>query len=314
MAHDHFRQTDHTHLQYPSSNDHVYPPPPAAYEYDAQYRSSTRPRSRASSSATSEHQPQAVHQQPLKNAIGNAFEKSPAASVVDPELIAQITAEVKKSVLDEIKMSVGAGATQPQPVHPYVPPSPASTSASGPPRDVYTPPSPKNMEMPFHPPPPQVQDPFIDANDDTPTPRCERPAPVHVARDQSLHRPAPTTRMASDDYSPIERMWQRLFDAEGQPLPRLGQFLRGLALHLVCSTICSFRIITDLLQVEDYEPKNSLVISPSKMLKFYTAVSIHDEIYPWTSKSVEMRSDELLLTIYSNLWKTALFSLDQGVP
>ena len=39
--------------------------------------------------------------------------------------------------------------------------------------------------------------------------------------------------MMTEDYTPIEKMWQRLFEADGQPLPRLGQLLRGLALHLV---------------------------------------------------------------------------------
>ncbi|KAF2848850.1 hypothetical protein T440DRAFT_453836 [Plenodomus tracheiphilus IPT5] len=73
--------------------------------------------------------------------------------------------------------------------------------------------------------------------------------------------------MATDDYTPIEKMWQRLFSPDGQPLPRLGEFLRGLALHLI----------------EDYEPKRSLVISPAKMLRFYDEVKIKDETYPWQS-------------------------------
>ncbi|KAF3048076.1 hypothetical protein E8E12_009974 [Didymella heteroderae] len=71
--------------------------------------------------------------------------------------------------------------------------------------------------------------------------------------------------MATEDFTPIEKMWQRLFDSDGQPLPRLGEFLRGLAMHLI----------------EDYEPKKSLVISPSKMQKFYEDVKVPDEIYPW---------------------------------
>lgn len=37
-------------------------------------------------------------------------------------------------------------------------------------------------------------------------------------------------------------------------------------------------------QVEDYEPKHSLVIAPSKMLKFYEEVKARDEIYPWQSE------------------------------
>lgn len=34
-------------------------------------------------------------------------------------------------------------------------------------------------------------------------------------------------------------------------------------------------------QVEDYEPKRSLVITPAKMLKFYEEVKLRDETYPW---------------------------------
>jgi hypothetical protein len=38
-------------------------------------------------------------------------------------------------------------------------------------------------------------------------------------------------------------------------------------------------------QVEDYEPKRSLVITPAKMLKFYEEVKLHDETYPWQGES-----------------------------
>ena len=37
-------------------------------------------------------------------------------------------------------------------------------------------------------------------------------------------------------------------------------------------------------QVEDYEPKRSLVIPPHKMLKFYEEVKLRDETYPWQSR------------------------------
>lgn len=210
-------------------------------------------------------------QQPLKNAIGNAFEKSGAARVVDPNLIAQITAEVKKSVLDEIKSGVMAGATQPQPVpkpQQWAPPSPPSTSNSLPTRDVYTPPSPKRCDFTAKQSPerdPLYRDPLLDSNHDTPAPRVERTVPME--RDRQPARPPPPLRTMTEDYTPIEKMWQRLFQPDGQPLPRLGQLLRGLALHLI----------------EDYEPKNSLVISPAKMLKFYQVVKLKDEIYPWQS-------------------------------
>lgn len=202
--------------------------------------------------------------QPLKNVIGNAFEKSDASKTVDPELIAHITA----AVIDEIKSSgLATSSSQTWPVSPqqHVPPSPAS---SIPPRDVYTPPSPKHAEIPFQPSPAQDQlSRDIDGNDDTMTPRFERCAPIDMPKERVSVRPGPPPRMLTDDYTPIEKMWQRLFTPEGQPLPRLGEFLQGLALHLI----------------EDYEPKKSLVISPAKMLRFYDEVKIRDETYPWQS-------------------------------
>lgn len=266
---DHYRTQDTPKYDH---NDLDHDQAASSYDYDSQYRGPARGRSRASSSVTYDCLPQ-PSQQPLKNAIGNAFEKSDAAAVVDPELIAKITEQVKKSVLDEIKMSVAASAaTQPQPVHvtsQNVPPSPASTS-SVPPRDVYTPPSPKYTEFSSQKsqsPDPLVRDFPLDGNTDTPTPRPVKSDPVESSKEKAT-RPAPAPRMATDDYTPIEKMWQRLFDHNNQPTQRLGQFLRGLALHLI----------------EDYEPKGSLVISPSKMLKFYEDAKLGDEIYPWQSK------------------------------
>jgi hypothetical protein len=236
-------QPDAHHVPYASSFDKQYHDGGPSPEY------STRTRSRTSTNA-SDHQPRETSptwdrrsfdngtqpiQQPLRNAIGHAFDKSDAARVVDPDLIAQITAEVKKSVLDEIKSSGIAGTTQPQaaPVSPqhWIPPSPVS-STSFPPRDVGTPPSPKRTEFPSQQSPdrdPSYREPLLDGNSDTPTPRFERSAPV----ERPSARPAPVPRMATEDYTPIEKMWQRLFDPEGEPLPRLGQLLRGLALHLV---------------------------------------------------------------------------------
>lgn len=217
----------------------------SSYSHDTPHHVPLRGRSRSSSNAASDDLPQPV-QRPLKCAIGNAFDQSDAARTVDPDLIAQIAAEVKKSVLDEIKQSGIAGTTPaqsgPAPPQQHIPPSPDSTSTSFPTRNVYTPPSPLYQDIPSHPPP--VQDVssresiFDGSTDDLPTPRHNSSVPIDIPRrDRASERPAPAARMATDDFTPIEKMWQRLFDPEGQPLPRLGEFLRGLALHLVsCST------------------------------------------------------------------------------
>jgi hypothetical protein len=217
----------------------------SSYSHDAHHQIPSHQRaSRSSSTAPSDGAPQPV-QQPLKNAIGNAFDRSNSARTVDPDLIAQIAAEVKKSVLDEIKLSGIGGATQPQtgttPSQQHVPPSPSSTSASIPPRNVYTPPSPFHADYPDQPYPshdPLVRDPLLDEQfDETPTPRHEGHVPVDATQERPSARPPPAVRMTTDDFTPIEKMWQRLFDPDGQPLPRLGEFLRGLAMHLVRSSL-----------------------------------------------------------------------------
>lgn len=240
MDYDRYRNTSYD--DYDPRDPRAYA---SSYTHNAPHHVPLRGRSRSSSNAASDGPPQPV-QQPLKSAIGNAFEQSDAARTVDPELIAQIAAEVKRSVLDEIKQSVIASSTPAQPGPPpsqqHIPPSPDSTSASFPTRNVYTPPSPSYQDNPGQQSTAQglpSRDPTFDGNtDDLPTPRYDPNAPVEIPRqDRAPERPAPAVRMATDDFTPIEKMWQRLFNPEGQPLPRLGEFLRGLAMHLVCS-IC----------------------------------------------------------------------------
>lgn len=62
----------------------------------------------------------------------------------------------------------------------------------------------------------------------------------------------------------MEKTWQPLFE-KGSPSVRLGQFLRGIALHLI----------------EEYEPVNSLVVTPDKMLRFFQESNVAEEFYPW---------------------------------
>jgi len=70
----------------------------------------------------------------------------------------------------------------------------------------------------------------------------------------------------SEEATTLEKIWQPLFE-NGKPTRRLSQFLRGLARHLA----------------EDYEPKDSLVISPVKMLHFFEETKVADEQYPWST-------------------------------
>jgi hypothetical protein len=41
-------------------------------------------------------------------------------------------------------------------------------------------------------------------------------------------------RVSTEDMTTLEKIWGKMFD-DGQPTPRLGQLLRGIAVHLVCT-------------------------------------------------------------------------------
>ncbi|KAF2639305.1 hypothetical protein P280DRAFT_454540 [Massarina eburnea CBS 473.64] len=235
-----------------SHYDYNYDPrDPYSYQGDARFSEPRRHKSRASSVAASESVSQTA-QQPLRNALKNAFDKSDSGRDMHPEVIAQITADVKRSVLDEIKMNQMGGTNQAPP--PFPPSSP------------YTPPSPKHSDPFSHgftSPGTPSRNSMYDSTD-----RRDSTVPIDIPQVRTGRRPAPSRMPTEEAYTPIEKMWQRLFDPQGQqPTPRLGQFLRGLAIHLI----------------EDYEPKNSLVITPSKMIRFYDDVKLDEEIYPWAT-------------------------------
>jgi hypothetical protein len=89
-------------------------------------------------------------------------------------------------------------------------------------------------------------------------------------QDASRERPPPTRSMTDEEETVLEKMWQPLFDDGAMPTARLGQLLRGIALHLI----------------EDLEPKSSLVVGPKKMKRFFEQMKVSDEVYPWAGKSI----------------------------
>ncbi|KAK7518560.1 hypothetical protein IWZ03DRAFT_149278 [Phyllosticta citriasiana] len=244
-------------------------------------RPGSRPRlSRAPFSDRSQNSPRISPQdsQPVKEAVNDHLRRSGAISQLDPSIVAQITEEVRKQVIDSLR---GPGQ-QPSPK-----PSPNQTSAD-PPRDVYTPPSPSRNENEYPVSPRSPVSPSSSAQDlhrrSSPKERGDqlaknggvRAASSLVASDhgsldgtnaQQPSRSSPYARSAEIEETAIEKTWRPLFDSEGQPTARLGQFLRGLALHLI----------------NDYEPRHSLVITPAKMRKFYDEVRVQDETYCWAS-------------------------------
>lgn len=83
----------------------------------------------------------------------------------------------------------------------------------------------------------------------------------HSSEQHVQTSPAPTSAHL---VTPLEEIWQPLFE-DGKPTPRLSQFLRGIASHII----------------ETYEPKDSIEITPPKMLRFFEETKVNDETYPW---------------------------------
>ena len=257
-----------------------------------------------------EHSRYAPPQKPIDEAVTNAFDKAGAeTSNYPPELIAQIT----QHVIKQLQTGSGLDGSTPVPsqsrfspppppsLHQPVPISPSTASGTSPnmPNRVYTPPSPqKHSEYPSH-ISSQSQPGYLP--DDLASPRHEKNAQFNLRRSSSPHsqtsessdkphsRPKGPARLSTGkEETTLERIWGQLFDEDGHPTKRLGQFLRGLAVHIVRliqgDMSLEHGVLADgVLQIEDYEPQHSIVITPTKMVKYYDDVKLSNELYPWPS-------------------------------
>ena len=190
-------------------------------------------------------------QQPINEAVTSAFDKADTSNYVPPELIAQITENVIKQLKTSGIQDSGTPVSQsgrqfpPPPVQQPVPLSPSTMSGSSPPthtRGVYTPPSPqKHQDYHRHGSPHSQSTPFSNAPQsptrDTPaTAFHERrtSSPLSQSSDGSRTRPKGPERLSTGkEETTLEKIWGQLFDEDGHSTLRLGQFLRGLAVHIV---------------------------------------------------------------------------------
>lgn len=119
----------------------------------------------------------------------------------------------------------------------------SSTSTPSPPaRNVYTPPSPRTGathgktntgSLPFNP----LHSPPNSPTKDKYGVRFSNPRdPVDKDGAQTA-RPTAYRSASSSQFTTIDQKWGRLFDHECKPTARLGQFLRGLANHIVSNFI-----------------------------------------------------------------------------
>lgn len=194
----------------------------------------------------------------IDNAVNSAFHSSGSTGYLSPEVLSQITATViqqlKTTGLDNLQ---GSGAPPPrsqsqQPpwqtdgslrLHAESPPAiPLQRSSSIPP------PSPASDNIHtgnFQPyvSPGYTSDSHLSPNP-TPDPLANRRGSISSqSSDRSHHshhkaeRPKPPDRDATVmEMTTLERIWGKLFE-DGKATKRLGQFLRGIAVHLVCGLL-----------------------------------------------------------------------------
>lgn len=237
-------------MAYDSSNYNYPESGQVQYTTDHNHFDPSKPRPRASSTVRAgdaeyprPSAPPRQGQPPIDEAVSSAVNKA-NMHYVNPDLVAQIT----ESVMKQLKIGIDGATPVPQhkpfapPLHQPVPQSPSTLESASPPpthhRNVYTPPSPhKQSEYPRHgspdlPPYPASQ------RSRTPPPidKERRTSSPQIAHDESGYiRPKGPARLSTGrDETTLEKIWGQLFDEDSNPTPRLSQFLRGLAMHIVC--------------------------------------------------------------------------------
>lgn len=188
-------------------------------------------------------------QHTINEAESSTFQKADPSTYVAPELLAQIT----ENVIKQLKTTGLEGGTpvpqqhqQPPPPPPFAQ-SPPNRSGSSPvmtTRSAYGPPSPRlKSEPPMHsspahtsasnPNPQSIRDPQFAHGSDR-----KSSSPPTQNSDADYGRPKGPARLSTSmEETTLEKIWGQLFDEAGHPTVRLGQFLRGLAIHIVGPTI-----------------------------------------------------------------------------
>ncbi|KAH0555840.1 hypothetical protein GP486_006215 [Trichoglossum hirsutum] len=181
----------------------------------------------------------------------------PVGAGIPPELYAQMKADVKAELMKELKASGGLAADSTVPLAR----TQSAQSTYAPPRPVYSTYGPApNTPGYFNPIPQSPRDQGLRPDDKGP------PSPA-ASSDSGPMRPRPSRASTSGgEPTALDRTWGKLFDSNGNPTSRLGELLRGLANHIIA----------------DFEPRNSIVVTPSKMARYYEVVKIADEPFLWS--------------------------------
>ena len=272
-----------------------YPPPPTHHSshhhhHDNQEYERLRPQNMSSSQSEMYNaDPARFNQarQPIDDAVNSAFRGTETNHAIPPEILNRITSTITANVMQQLKATNLPTPVNTQPAANHVAGGTSPSYNGSPPMDhskVYTPPSPEDQ---VHPPtspthrPSQVRaqdvqgrsggraSPAVEQRPTSPQSQASQ-ADEFDTKDPKAERATrpkgPRRLSTGQDPTILEKIWGTLFDDEGQTTIRFGQFLRGIAVHLI----------------EDYEPKHSLVVTSAKMRKFYEATKLPQEIYPWT--------------------------------
>ncbi|KAI9776193.1 MAG: hypothetical protein M1839_000514 [Geoglossum umbratile] len=251
--------------------------PPATSQYtdprdhrDSVYGRPSASRDGYSSDTTRDSATYQTRYPPPDYPASSAPERPDLTSQYPPEVIAQIKADIKAEVLRDLKAEGG-----------YQPESMARAQSAQP---TY------NASKPDYPtyPPPNISN-YFDPMSRSPRERTLRPdgrgppSPA-ASSDSGIGRPRPS-RVPTSEPTALDKTWRELFDVSNKPTKRLGELLRGLANHIIA----------------DFEPKGSIVVTPSKMARYYEVVKIPDETCAWScgflpdeymGNSTDMRIDQ----------------------
>ncbi|KEF55297.1 uncharacterized protein A1O9_08951 [Exophiala aquamarina CBS 119918] len=221
--------------------------------------------------------------QPINDAVKSAFNSTDAASnaTFPPDLLQQITSQITANVLSQLRASNISLPSQQSHLSASQMDALSSTAGS-PPLDrstVYTPPSPyrnsedlgHSQQSPQFPPFSSAQSSFraasppVERRPISPSSQASHMSEAEAHPDRSNRPKGPRRISTGADTTILERIWGPLFNEQGQATARLGQFLRGIAVHLI----------------DNYEPKQSLVVTPSKLQRYYEETKLTSEHYPW---------------------------------
>ena len=217
--------------------------------------------------------------QPINEAVASAFTTTESSSAISPELLSQLTTQITANVIQQLQ---GTSATSASPPHPQ-PVFPAPSIPEPPGTVIHT-----DRAETFSPEPYRASE---EAAVTTASP--DRPHQLHPTygrvspdshppltpltqtgqahdgestEERPLRPRGPQRLSTSGDATIIEKTWGALFTEDAAATKRLGQFMRGIAVHLI----------------EDYEPKHSLVITPEKMQRYYEETKLPAEVYTRT--------------------------------